>query len=294
MITPELISYIKNEISMGTNTVDLNNTLLKTGWSHNQINEAFQAVKQEKTAAPEVNYSRIPEFKTLLKNSTNVLQKQYRRIFLIQLFPAIGIIFSIIFLLLNNLFPQIPKAILYIAYPFIIFGSIMGLLSGPLNQFAIVFENEQININKIFLILRSKNFWKMILLNYFGFLIYILGLLVPFVLILVPGLLSIIIIFSLLWAAIGFIVPLKLSFASYIFMKENCSMGEALKKSWNYTEDNLFTIFKYELSFGFITFAFNLVPVLGNLFQIFILTPLSAIFFYHLYLSLKFQKETAS
>ncbi len=63
MVTQQLLDYINQQIQNGTSKDDIRKTLLKSNWSENDINQAFESIKSGVPPVPQqaTNASTLPD-----------------------------------------------------------------------------------------------------------------------------------------------------------------------------------------------------------------------------------------
>jgi len=160
---------------------------------------------------------------------------------------------------------------------FLIFVLIFGLLSGILMFFLslsylnISLSNKsKLSFSEVFS-KTKKYFWK-----YLWFIIATSFLLmILYLLLIVPG-----IIFTIYWI-----------FASYIFIIENKSVMQSLKKSKQIVRGNWWNVFGYIVLLALIcvgvSIIFNLIPIVGSLLRILFINSFAIIFIKNFYLKMK-------
>lgn len=123
-------------------------------------------------------------------------------------------------------------------------------------------NGENPSVREIFRGPRTQ-FW-----NYFwGKLVASVGILIGFVLLIVPGV----------------ILLIGLSLFTFILFDKNLKAIDALKESWRLTKGHRMSIFLFGLIFVIASFIVGLIPVLGNLISAFIISPISFFVMFAIY-----------
>lgn len=135
----------------------------------------------------------------------------------------------------------------------------------------IALEDKKLSFDAVFKYAR-KNFWR-----YVGMTLLVIICLIPlYILLVIPG-----IIFTVFWA----------SFSDYILLKENTGAWESMKRSKALVKGRWWLVFGYGLLFMVIFFVVSwvlgLLPFVGSIGSLLVLTPLLILFFKNFYLDLK-------
>jgi len=286
MPDPKLLAYIKEEQQKGFDKTAITTSLLTIGWQQAQIDEAFASFSpQAPTSTPESN--RFPTFIELLKQAWRIYKNKWKALMGIILVPALIAVLSALPIIIfsaimgftattksNHSFPPIilVLGVVYIA--------IFGLLIVALQVWsqvsllvAIRDRVEKIGTEEAYS--RSKKF---ILKNFLLGIVVFLIIAIGYILFVIPG-----VIFGI-WVG----------FAYCVLVTEDTGVMESIKRSKEYTSGRLTEIFYRTFLLSIFTIVvsvvLSIIPVvniLSGIVNVFIFGPLSLIFTFLIYESLK-------
>jgi len=227
MITPELVSYIKQQIQIGKSKEEITQALLAQNWHQNDID---QGLAQASSDAPLPNAGELPKAGQIFNEAWEIYKKHFKTLVILSLIPTAvvtilialfvgGGIAGVVLKINTQALGAVGIVLGIIAFVFAIYLSLWG---GVAQLYAIKDRAEAINWKEAFK--RSKHkigaFFTTSLLS-------TLAILGGFILLVIPG-----IIFAL-W----------FSQSSYVVVEENLQSAEALKRSKHYVQGRLGMVF---------------------------------------------------
>lgn len=252
MVTPELISYINNELSQGISEQAVKSQLLEANWAPQDIDEAFVRIhyQPQKQISTQINYLLPPT--VLLINSWAIYKKKWKSIIKILIFyyllylPTI-LLSLILTVAVNFLNPTNPSSILFYtplfsAVFFAVFFSILSAIIQTLSTISLILFLSTEEEKASFKILLKKSFS---LLFSFWWLTLLEGLIIlgGFLIFLIPGL-------------IFFVFFL---FSHYILILENIKGTNALFISREIVRERFWGVTGRILFIAVIIFIFSFV-----------------------------------
>lgn len=304
MITPELITFIQQELALGVLPENIKTQLVASGWSEEDIQQAFATAVHSKTHRFSASYTpflqRISnEFTTIFNQTFKIFKENIKTYLVIQSLQGVFLLISFFSIFLWSRIIEsshIPNFIkLGIPIILTIIYSIVSVIPHLMLLYAINDSVHLIGI-KEYTLQAVKNIWRfwilLFLIQLYAIWRTILLILVSFLIIAVVGIFlpfanSFIMILYPISIITGAIITVFFytlySFAIYVFVSERIGIKESLRRSRYYSSGNVLRILVHGIMLFLVMVVFAIIPYVGFFLSILIGIPFANIYMYSLY-----------
>lgn len=308
MHTPEVITYIQQELALGISPEEVKAKLVASGWQENDVKEAISfalhpATKQY-TASSSFLRQIFHEYCTLFQQSLATLKNNIKTILLLEGLQVIILTFWVLeifsFSYANNVL-HIPKVI---GVPLHLIAILIVYYFSHIPQLSILYaindEDRRLNIRE-YISRATRNVWRFWLILFFVSLLMVLSVFIIFFIlfflaeligkgVVILGVIAKIVAFLLFMVTIILFIT-RFLFASYVLVDKNTGVVKSLKQSNYYARNQTLRIFLHLVFLGIAIFTVSLIPVVGLILNLIILAPFVSIYFYKLYKNIKMSAE---